>query len=205
MTRTADDRHRSQLLDRIVDYVLANGYAGLSLRPLAKAVKSSPRVLLYYFKSKEALVVEVISRARERQRSLFTRLKEQEAATAVDACRAIWSVMSSPAGEPAFRLFLEIYAHALQAPDRYAEFLRSAVGDWLSYIEGPYLRLGYSSRAARAIATNVLAGYRGFMLDLCATHDRARIDRAVDIWLETLNALPSPSELEEHREHPTAS
>jgi AcrR family transcriptional regulator len=205
MARTADEGHRAQLLDRIVDYVLAQGFAGLSLRPLAKAVRSSPRVLLYYFGSKEELVVEVLARARERQRHQFERLQQQEITTALDACRAIWSVMSAPKAEAAFRFFFEIYSLALQDPKRYPGFLKSAVNDWLSYIERPYVSEGYSPGQARAIATVVLAGYRGFMLDLCATHDRARIDRAVDAWLRTLGALPSPKELEERHERPNAS
>ena len=204
MARTADERHRDELLDRIVDYVLTNGFAGLSLRPLAKAVQSSPRVLLYYFGSKEKLIMEIVARARERQRRQFERLQQQESETAIDACRAIWSVMSAPKSETAFRFFLEIYSLALQDPKRYPGFLRSAVVDWLSYIEKPYVDAGYSSAQARAIATVVLAGYRGFLLDLCATHDRARVNRAVDVWLHTLDSLPSAKELDNVIDRPDA-
>lgn len=205
MARTADERHRTELLDRIVDYVLAQGFAGLSLRPLAKAVRSSPRVLLYYFGSKEDLIVQIVARSRERQRHQFERLAQQEITVPIDACRAIWSIMSAPKAEAAFRFFFEIYSLALQDPKRYPGFLRSAVTDWLTYIEAPYLIAGYPSAEARAIATVVLAGFRGFMLDLSATHDRARIDRAVDVWLRTLYAMPSPKELEERHERPNAS
>lgn len=205
MPRTADAVHRDALLDRIVDYVHEHGVGDISLRPLARAVGSSPRVLLYYFKSKEDLIVEVIARARERQRRLFERVRAQENDTAIDVCRSVWSIMSAPKAEPAFRLFFEIYGLALNDPKRYAEFLRNAVADWLSYIERPYLGMGYSREESRAIATIVLAGYRGFMLDLCATHDRRRVDRAVDIWLQTLSALPSPKSLRSAKQRPTAS
>src|SRR5262245_17519224 len=104
MTRPVDEQRRSDLLDRIVDYVYEHGVADLSLRPLARAVKSSPRVLLYYFTSKEDLIVEVIARARERQRALFERIKTDSAYSSLEACRAIWAVMSSPKAESAFRL-----------------------------------------------------------------------------------------------------
>ena len=204
MTRSVDERHRSALLDRIVDYVYANGVSDLSLRPLAKAVRSSPRVLLYYFKSKEDLIVEIVARARERQRVLFERVGIGTEKP-IDACRAVWSIMSAPKSEPAFRLFFEIYGLALQDPDRYAGFLRGAVDDWLTFIEKPHVAAGHSRVDARAIATIVLAGYRGFMLDLCATHDRRRIDRAVDLWLDTLAALPSPKQARAERKRPTAS
>jgi len=35
----------------------------------------------------------------------------------------------------------------------------------------------------------VLAGFRGFLMDLCATHDRIRVNRAVTAWLKTLDAM----------------
>ena len=71
MSRTADEARRAELLDRAVDYVCRHGLAELSLRPLAKAVGSSPRVLLYYFGSKENLVVEIVRRGRDRQHAMM--------------------------------------------------------------------------------------------------------------------------------------
>jgi AcrR family transcriptional regulator len=202
MTRTADERRRSRLRERVVEYVLQNGLGGLSLRPLAKALRTSPRMLLYYFKSKEALVVEVLQEARERQRRQFTMLKEQSADSAIDACRAIWAIMSAPKAEPVFRLFFETYALALRDPKGYPGFLKGAIEDWVQYIHGWHVTAGYARTDARALATIVLAGYRGFLLDLIATHDRARIDRAVDLWLRLLPAVPSPKELDHDRDRP---
>jgi AcrR family transcriptional regulator len=41
--------HRAKLLDEVADYILSNGLADLSLRPLAAAIDTSPRMLLYFF------------------------------------------------------------------------------------------------------------------------------------------------------------
>lgn len=51
---------------RATDYVLARGLAGLSLRPLAAALDTSPRMLLYDFGSKQELVSAVLAEARRR-------------------------------------------------------------------------------------------------------------------------------------------
>ena len=75
MSRPVDEQHRSALLERIVDYVHAHGVSELSLRPLAKAVKSSPRVLLYYFKSKEDVLRSVF---RETWRALIATIQSVE-------------------------------------------------------------------------------------------------------------------------------
>jgi len=189
MTRTANARRPAELLDAIVDYLTAHGVADLSLRPLARAVGASPRVLLYYFGSKEAMVVKALARLRDRQRATYDRLRSTAFATPAEACRAIWKHLSAPASEPLFRLFFEAYAMALRHPRRFADFLRTAVEDWLEFLAAPLLREGRAKSEARAHATVVLAGFRGFMLDYCASRDRRRLDRAVDLWLHALDAL----------------
>lgn len=194
MARTADEQRRVDLLERIVDYVMENGLSDLSLRPLAAAVGSSPRVLLYYFGSKEQLVAEVLTAAGGRQRTIFDRLP-RNATTYRETVRAAWGVLSAPENEAIFRLFFEVYGLALQDPKRFPGFLDRAVDVWLDYLEPSALRDGYGKADARAIAGVILAGYRGFLLDLLTTGDRRRLDRAVDIWIEALDAIPAPKEL----------
>jgi AcrR family transcriptional regulator len=194
MARTADDQRRVDLLERILDYVMENGLSDLSLRPLAEAVDSSPRVLLYYFGSKERLVTEVLVAAGARQRTIFDGLP-RDATSYRETVSAAWRAMSAPEHEAVFRLFFEVYGLSLQNPKRFPGFLQRAVDVWLDYLQPSALRDGYSKADARAIATVILAGYRGFLLDLCTTRDRRRIDRAVDIWIAALDRIPAPKEL----------
>lgn len=189
VARTANLERPEELLDEIVNHLIAHGVSELSLRPLAKAVGSSPRVLLYYFGSKEDLVVKALARLRERQRGAYARIKAAHFATPEEACRAIWKQMSAPQSEPLFRMFFEAYAMALRYPPRFSEFLRAAIEDWLGFLGSPLVQNGGSEAEARAYATVVVAGFRGFMLDLCASRDRARVDRAVELWLKALNAI----------------
>ena len=181
-------------------YLVENGVVELSLRPLARAVGSSPRVLLYYFGSKEEMVVKALARLRERQRATWSQMKAATYAKPSDACRAIWQQMSSPDSEPLFRFFYETYGLALRHPGRYADFLRSAIEDWLEYLSGPRRREGHAQLEARAFATVVIAGFRGFMLDYCASRDRERVDRAVELWLGTLDSISPNLEKHDHAE-----
>jgi len=190
MARGADER-RADLLDRIADYVAENGLADLSLRPLAEAVGSSPRVLLYYFGSKEDLIAAMLSHLRERQKRMFDTVPRDASSYGVTV-RGAWAFMSAPRNRRVFRLFFEVYGLALQSPERYADFLRGAVDDWIGYLAASATANGYVKRDARAVATVLLAGYRGFLLDLLATEDRARIDRAVELWILALDAIPEP-------------
>lgn len=175
MSRTADDARRAELLDRAVEYVCLHGLAELSLRPLAKAIGSSPRVLLYYFGSKEALVVEIVRRGRARQRAMMMELKPRNLSPR-EVARALWREWSKPEWEPLTRLSFEVYTLALSDPSRFPGFLESSIDEWLEAMRG----------CTKTQATMVIAGFRGFLLDLLATHDRMRINRAVDRWLKAV-------------------
>jgi len=193
MTRTADETRPAELLDRIVGYLVKNGVAELSLRPLARAVGSSPRVLLYYFGSKEKLLAQAIMRLRLRQRASFGQMREAKYDRPSDACRAIWQNMSSPQSVALFQLSIETYSLALRHPRFFGDFLKSSVEDWLAFISAPLLRRGVSAEQARAFATVVISGFRGFLLDYCACRDRERVDRAVELWLKGLDSItPQP-------------
>jgi AcrR family transcriptional regulator len=190
VARSANPLRPTELLDRIADYFASQGVADLSLRPLSKAVKCSPRVLLYYFESKEELVLKAVGRLRERQRVTYQHMKALQYQRPAEACLAIWRHMSSPQNARLFAISLEIFALALRQPQRFAEYLHGSIEDWLGFLAPPLTQKGYSEPEARAYATVVVAGFRGFLLDYCATQDRERIDRAVELWLQTLDAIP---------------
>jgi len=186
MSRTVNGKRPQELRNAIVQYLIEHGLTGLSLRPLAKAVGSSPRGLLYYFGSKEKMVVEVLAEVRQRQRASYG---EVRGASFAEDCQAIWKNMSGPDSEPLFRLFFEVYGVALRHPQLFKDFLRATIDDWLQLIADPLCREGCKHGEARAFATMVLAGFRGFMLDYCTTRDRKRLDRAVALWLRTLDPM----------------
>ena len=51
---------RETLLPKLATYVLEHGLGSLSLRPLAKAVGTSDRMLIYHFGSKDALISDLL-------------------------------------------------------------------------------------------------------------------------------------------------
>ncbi len=182
MTRTVDLESRTALLERVTGYVLEHGFADLSLRPLAEAVESSPRMLLYHFGSKEDMVTGVLRAIRGRQLAVFDELRRSELPTPVAVCKAAWAYMTQPNVGPMLKLFFETYALALRKPKAFPGFLEGAVEDWLTFLSDPICNRGASRQEARAIATITLALFRGFMLDYAATGDHERIGRAIDLW-----------------------
>jgi AcrR family transcriptional regulator len=182
MGRQPDTARRQQLLSAIAEYLLEHGLADLSLRPLAAAIGTSPRMLLYHFGSKEQLVVEALAQARERETVLFSAWA-METGAAEDPellARRAWEWMSDPSNEPFMRLFFEVYGLALQQPQRYRGFLERAVSDWLAALTDGLVEAGVDSAEARQAATLAIAVARGLLLDLLATGDRSRINAAMN-------------------------
>jgi len=185
--RPPDEAHRTELLDKAVDYVCLHGLSQLSLRPLAKALGTSPRNLLYYFGSKDDLVVEIIRRGRARQQATMANLKLSADLPPGQVSRILWRQWSDPKRLPLMRLFFEVYNLAMSDPERFPGFAERAIEEWLAALEGCSTLPGYSRADARALATVLIAGFRGFLLDLAATNDRARVDRAAEFFFTLID------------------
>ena len=56
MARPSNPEIRARLREQAVEYVMSHGAADLTLRPLAKALKTSARMLMYHFGSREGLM-----------------------------------------------------------------------------------------------------------------------------------------------------
>ena len=69
--------------------------------------------------------------------------------------------------------------------------MKSCQTDALSGVA--FERSGSTKRNARTHDTMLLAGFRGFLLDLCATGDRERVDAAVEVWLRSLSVMLVPA------------
>jgi AcrR family transcriptional regulator len=170
---------RAKLLDEVADYILNNGLADLSLRPLATAIDTSPRMLLYFFGSKERLIAEALAHIRVREQIDFKHaVSKPRAPDRLESLLRDWRSSASPRREKYSRLFFEVYGLALQNPEQFPGFLERAVGDWLPLFEQAFAAAGVSPAPAKTLATLALGAVRGLHLDLLATGDRKRTEAA---------------------------
>jgi AcrR family transcriptional regulator len=178
---------RTELLELAYQYALEHGVADLSLRPLAAAVGSSPRVLLFLFGSKAGLVQALLARAREDELALLEHAREigarrprsagQPDPVAVTA--AVWAWLGAEEHRALLKLWVEGYARSLIEPDGpWAGFAAATVSDWLDVLG--------EAAPDRGLRTLLLAVLRGAMLDLLATGDFERVNAAVSRQLELL-------------------
>jgi AcrR family transcriptional regulator len=181
----APSAREAELLEAAYAYTLAHGLAELSLRPLASAIGSSPRVLLYLYGSKEGLVRALLQRARADELALLGAAQPGGASLGLgDALLAIWKWLAAGEHRSLLCLWVEAYGRALIEPDGpWGGFARQTVEDWLEVLaasQGPIRR---RSAAGAAERTAALAVVRGALLDLLATGDSSRTSAAVEAYV----------------------
>jgi AcrR family transcriptional regulator len=185
----APSARQDQLLELAYQYVLAHGLADMSLRPLAKAIGSSPRVLLFLYGSKDALIRALLDRARADELAAIDAFKEVEGAGLADSARQVWDWLSAPDHRLLLGLWVEAYARSLTDPaGPWAGFAAQTVRDWLGLLASRQPPARRDSQAGAAERTAVLGVLRGAMLDLLATGDLARTTESVMLLLEALRA-----------------
>jgi len=184
MTRPPDPSIRARLREQAADYVLSHGLTNLTLRPLARALKTNARMLVYHFGSREGLMREVLSCVREREdariQAWFHAGKSPR--TLPQFLRWLWRRSATTRMRPALRLLFELYALALRNPREYPGVLEDPL--WPRYWQKLTARTGTSAKPNAVETTLLLAATRGLLLDFCATGDRSRVEGAIEALAE---------------------
>ena len=180
----AQGEARQRLLEAAIDYVVGRGLTDLSLRRLAAELGTSHRMLIHHFGSREGLWVAIVREVERRQLEAIGDIVPDPSISYADAMRAWWRHISDPALWPNERLFFEIYGQALQGRPHAEEVLEGIVDSWLGPITEMGEAMGMSHDTAEASARLGIAVTRGLLLDLLATGDRARVDAALEHWIE---------------------
>lgn len=180
-----------ELLERAYEYALGHGLAELSLRPLALAIGSSPRVLLYLFGSKDGLVRALLTRARTDELALLNRLRDlngQQPLGLRTAAEQVWAWLAAAERRPLLTLWLEGYSRSLLDPDGpWSGFAQATVDDWLAILGTAQPPEQRDTPQGEQQRTLVLAALRGALLDLLATGDEERTTAAVRAQLELMH------------------
>jgi len=187
-TPRAPSARREELLERAYRYALEHGLADLSLRPLAAAIGSSPRVLLFLFDSKEGLIRALLARARQDELDLVDHLRAGGGQpNLADTARATWQWLAAEAHRPLLTMWIEAYARSLVEPDGpWADFARQTVDDWLALLATSQPAQRRRTRSGLAERTLTLSVLRGALLDLLATGDVQRTTSSVQRHLDQL-------------------
>jgi AcrR family transcriptional regulator len=155
---------REELVAAATDFVLDQGLIGLSLRPLAAALGTSDRMLLYHFTDKDELVAAVLRESNDRS---IAQIEGLPAAGSVrQEVLALWAASTSSDLDRCQRLYVEAAALGLLGREPYATVVREANAAWGAALARRLVAAGVpGERAGRAVAL-LDAAFMGFQLDL---------------------------------------
>lgn len=154
-------RQRDTLLAGAVEHVLSHGVSTLSLRPLAAAIGTSDRMLLYYFHSRDELITAVLGAVGEQlEASLVEALPPEPVAPAV-LLERVWTVLQAPSAEPHLRLYLEVAGVAARGREPYRTAAAAVADRWLAWISA---RLDVPDQERSEAASGLLTLLDGLLL-----------------------------------------
>jgi AcrR family transcriptional regulator len=161
---TRETARRDSLVAGATDFVLHNGLIGLSLRPLAAALETSDRMLLYHFGSKDDLVAAVLHEANDRAVAQIRALPPSDSVS--QEVTALWIAVTCPDLDRCQRVYVEAAALGLFGKEPYVSVVQHANAAWVGAVADRLVAAGMPrDRADRAVML-LDAALMGFQLDL---------------------------------------
>jgi AcrR family transcriptional regulator len=180
---------RAELTDGALDYVLVHGLVGLSLRPLAAALGTSDRMLVYHFGSKERLVGAVLDRAQQRLATAIEPTGPPPQSLA-DLVEALWAALRVPAAAQVTRLYLETCVLAVSDPERWRHAPERLRGPWRAPLRVGLVAFGVPAAEADALTDLILDTFDGLALHRLSARDPAQVDAAAAAFARLLVSRP---------------
>lgn len=184
---------RDDLLDGATAWAFEHGLGPLSLRPLAAALGTSDRMLLYYFGSKDQLVVDIAARAADLLVATMPTVDParppRSAKVWLDAC---WSLYSDPGARPALSLLFELDALGTRGPGSLRDAARLVADRWLGSVDDALVALAVPARARTGLTHVVAASLVGLAIDALVADEPARPGPALALLARIIDAERRP-------------
>ena len=135
MASRVRQNRRDTALELIVDYVLAHGLSNANLRALADAVGTSDRMLLYYFKDKNDLMLAAFERIVERQSALLDTILPEGRQPFEVLLAQMWKILKARDYAPYMRIWYDALGRASQGEEIYRTMASRVIDIWFKWFE----------------------------------------------------------------------
>jgi len=182
-----ESSRREAVAQAAADYVLEHGLVGLSLRPLAAALGTSDRMLLYHFDSKDDLVAAVLRVTNDRSSAVIRALPPS--GDVRSAVLDLWAAMTTTQVDRCQRTYVEAAALGLFGQEPYASVVREANAVWVAAVADHLVAAGTPPERAGRATMLLDAAFMGFQLDLPLDAGDPGIGRAVTDLADAVAAI----------------
>ncbi len=177
---------REWLIEAATDHVLEHGLIGLTLRPLASAIGTSDRMLIYHFGSHAGLVAAVTARASDRSTAMVQALPA--APTVRSAVNRLWAAYDDPTLGRCLDVYIQAAATGQIGVEPHRTVARESNDRWAAALRDYFERSGAPARRVARIVTLVDSALFGFHLDL-VTDRREWLTKGVEDLARAAQAL----------------
>ncbi|MGW4247848.1 TetR/AcrR family transcriptional regulator [Nocardia sp. NPDC004722] len=195
MTGRADSAKRATLLDQASEILSRSGVVDTSLRSLATQLGTSGRMLIYYFGSKEQLILDVLAHM-QRQ---FT--PDPEISTSLADLRAYlladWESITRGERRVAVRILLQVFGASCTQHSPYAPYATETLTQLITNFEARLHAVGMPPATAAARATLGLSALQGYLIRYFTAPDPTVIDREFLQLVDDVLLAPFSTQLRE--------
>jgi len=122
------------LLAAAVEFVETTGLNRFSFGRLAKHLAIADRTIVYYFPTMEQLTREVLDAISGKLLVQLAAAFGNKPVSRVDLLKRAWPVLTAPASEPTFRVFLELGGLAASRIEPYATVAKALFAGWHDWL-----------------------------------------------------------------------
>jgi AcrR family transcriptional regulator len=182
----AGESRRETLLAACTDHVLAHGLIGLSLRPLAAAVGTSDRMLMYHFGNRDGLVTAIIDESTKRSVEYLSGLAAPRTVRA--GVLRLWRAYHESPLHACNLIYVQAAASGYLGKEPYRSAVRDSNARWAAAMRDWFERCGAPRSRVDRITQLVESALLGFHVDL-ATESPEELSRGVRDLADAAHAL----------------
>ena len=180
------ETRREALLAACTDHVLAEGLIGLSLRPLAKAVGTSDRMLIYHFGSRDGLVAAIVDESTNRSVDYLGRLAAPRTVRA--GVLRVWQAYHEPPLHACNLIYVQAAVSGYLGQEPFRTAVRDSNDRWAAAMKDWFVRCGAPRHRVDRITRLVESALLGFHVDL-TTDTPEELTRGVRDLADAAQAL----------------
>lgn len=188
MPRPLDHAKREELLAAAGAILARTGVVDTSLRELAAQMETSARMLVYYFRSKEQLILEVLTR---QQRAAIPETDELDLPISIAAhrqwCIEDWHECTRGERHNNLRVVLQVFGAACGVDSPYREYTWETLSLLTRNSRARLEAVGMPTHVADTRSRIALAAFQGLIIEFFTAQDQTFVDntfaRFVDEFL----------------------
>lgn len=124
-----------QFTSTLADLALEEGIATLGLRGMAAKIGTSDRMLIYYFGTRDQLIVDVLEQVSTRLSALLLRIDDGSRASPGQFLMRVLAMVHDPEIAPFMKLWTEVIARSARGEAPYDRIGPGAVKSWTDWID----------------------------------------------------------------------